>query len=85
MSPFEADIGYIPRLPLNLLAPGMRMPNSRPGTEFAEQLVKILRMLRERIEEVQLTMVTEANEHYQLHPFRIGDLVFLDTCLLPVG
>jgi len=85
MSPFEADIGYIPRLPLNLLAPGTRMPNSRPGTEFAEQLVKILRMLRERIEEVQLTMVTEANEHRQLHPFRIGDSVFLDTHLLPVG
>jgi len=85
MSPFEADIGYIPRLPLDLLAPGPRTPNSRPGTEFAERLIKFLQMLRERMEEVQLTMVTEANEHRQPHPFRIGDLVFLDTRLLPVS
>jgi len=85
MSPFEADIRYIPRLPLDLLAPGPRMPNSRPGMEYAERLVKILRMLHERMEEAQLTMVTEENEHRQLHPFQIGDSVFLDTRLLPVG
>ena len=30
-------------------------------------------------------MVTEAKEHRQPHPFRIGDSVFLDTHLLPVG
>jgi len=29
-SPFEADIGYIPRLPLDLLAPGPQTPISRP-------------------------------------------------------
>jgi len=74
MSPFEADIGYIPRLPLDLLAPGPRTPVSGPGTEYAERLVKILRMLRERMEETQLSMVTEANEHRQPHPFRIGAL-----------
>jgi len=85
MSPFEADIGYILRLPLDLLAPDPRTPNLRPATEFAEWLVKILRMLRERMEEAQLTMVMEPNEHRQPHPFRIGDSVFLDTCLRPVG
>jgi len=37
------------------------------------------------MEEAQLTMVTEANEHRQPHPFWIGDSVFLDACLLPVG
>jgi len=37
------------------------------------------------MEETQLSMVMEANEHRQPHPFRIGDWVFLDTCLLPVG
>ena len=31
MSPFEADIGYIPKLPLDLLAPGPFIPNS-PST-----------------------------------------------------
>ena len=85
MSPFKADIGYIPRLPLDLLAPGPRTPVSVPGTEYVECLVEILRMLRERMEETQLSMVTEVNERHQRHPFRIGDLVFLDTGLLPVG
>ena len=47
MLPFEADIGYIPRLPLDLLAPAPRTPNLRPRTEYAEWLIKILRMLRE--------------------------------------
>jgi Chromo (CHRromatin Organisation MOdifier) domain len=37
------------------------------------------------MEETQLAMVTEANEHRQPHPFRIDDSVFLDTRLLPVG
>jgi len=37
------------------------------------------------MEETQLSMVTEANEHRQPHPFRIGDSVFLDTRILPVG
>jgi len=61
------------------------MPISRPGTEYAERLIKILRMLRERMEETQLTTGWEANEHRQPHPFRVRDLVFLDTRLLPVG
>jgi len=51
MSPFEVDIGYILRLPLGLLAPGSRTPNLKPGTEYAEQLDKILRMLRVQMEE----------------------------------
>jgi len=37
------------------------------------------------MEEAQLTMVTEVNEHHQPHPFRIGDSLFLETRLLPVG
>jgi len=80
MSPFEADVGYIPRLLLDLLAPGSWTPNSRPGMEYAEWLVKILRMLRERMNVAELTLVTEANEHRQPYPFWIGDSVFLDTC-----
>jgi len=81
MSPFEADIGYIPRLPLDLLVPGPRIPTSRPGSEYAQRLVKIARMLRERIADNG----NGSNEHRQPHPFRMGDSVFLDTRLLPVG
>ena len=42
-------------------------------------------MLRERMEETQVMMTTEANEKRQAHPFRVGDEAFLDTRLLPVG
>ena len=42
-------------------------------------------MLRERMEETQVSMTAEANEKRQAHPFRVGDVVFLDTRLLPIG
>jgi len=42
-------------------------------------------MLHERMEETQVAMTAEANEKRQAHPFRVGDVVFLDTRLLPIG
>jgi len=85
MAPVEADIGYIPRLPLDLLAPDPRRLDSEEGFAYAEKLSKTLRMLRERMEETQVAMTAEANEKCQPHPFRVGDEVFLDTRLLPIG
>jgi len=85
MSPFKADIGYIPRLTLDLLAPSPRVPGSESDASYVDKMAKILRMLRERMEEAQLTMTVEANEKRQAHPFRVGDKVFLDTRLLPGG
>jgi hypothetical protein len=85
MPPFEADIGYVPRLPLDLLTPNPQSSDSEPGTTYAEKLSKTLRMLRERMEEAQLSMTAEANEKRQAHPFRVGDEVFLDTRSLPIG
>ena len=85
MVPFEADIGYIPRLPLDLLAPDPRRLDSEEGLAYAEKLSKTLRMLCERMEETQVAMTTEANEKWQAHPFWAGDEVFLDTRLLPIG
>ena len=40
MSPFEADIGYIPRLSSDLLAPGPFIPNSPSAASYAEKLTK---------------------------------------------
>ena len=60
MAPFEADIGYIPRLLLDLLAPNPRRLDSEEGLAYAEKLSKILRMLRERMEETQVAMTAEA-------------------------
>jgi len=85
MSPFEADIGYIPQLPLDLLAPSPLTSGHESDESYAERMARILRMLRERMEEAQVTMTAEANEKWQAHPLRVGDEVFLDTRLLPVG
>jgi len=84
MSPFEADIGYIPKLPLDLLAPGPFIPNSPSTASYMEKLTMTLRMLREWMEETQLAMVSDANEQRQQHPFKVDDDVFLDIHLLPV-
>jgi hypothetical protein len=51
ISPFEADIGYIPQLPLDLLTPSPQTPDLRSGATYAEKMAKILRMLREQMEE----------------------------------
>jgi len=37
------------------------------------------------MQETQLTMVSQVNDHCQPHPFCVGDSVFLDTRLLPVS
>jgi len=85
MAPFESDIGYVPGLPLDHLAPDLRHLGSEEGLAYAEKLSKTLRMLRKRMEETQMTMTAEANEKRQAHPFRLGDEVFLDTRSLPIG
>ena len=85
MAPFEADIGHVPRLPLDLLAPDPRRLDSEEGLAYAEKLCKTLRMLHERMEEPQVAMTAEANEKRQAPLFRVGDEVFLDTRLLPIG
>jgi len=85
MAHFEADIGYVPQLPLDLLAPDLQRLDSEEGLAYAENLSKTLRMLRERMEETQVTMTAEANEKRQAHPFWVGDEVFLDMRSLPIG
>ena len=49
MAPFEADIGYVPWLLLDLLAPDPQRLDSEEGLAYAEKLSKTLRMLRERM------------------------------------
>jgi hypothetical protein len=51
-APFEADMGRIPRLPLDLLAPGPAQKQlSESAKEYAERMMINLQMLRERLEE----------------------------------
>ena len=51
MAPFEVDIGYVPGLPLDHLAPDLQRLDSEEDPAYAEKLSKTLRMLRERMEE----------------------------------
>jgi hypothetical protein len=44
-----------------------------------------LRILIERLEEAQTRMILEADNSCGLHDFKVGDSVFLDTRLLPIG
>jgi transposase InsO family protein len=88
-SPFRADIGFVPRMPIDLIvptpSPDRQSKVSLEADEFAEQMMSDLRMLRERLEEAQTKMILEANKSRRPHDFKVGDSVFLDTTLLPIG
>ena len=91
LSPFEVDIGYVPRLPLDFLADSSsrkitRHPNAAATAhEFAQALKTRVRAIRDRLEAAQDAMVEIANRKRQPHSFKTGDRVFLDTSNLPIG
>jgi len=88
-SPFRADVGFVPRMPIDLWVPvpsAYRMPKiNLEADEFAKQIMSNLRMLREWLEEAQRRLILEANESRRPHDIKVGDSVFLDTRLLPIG
>jgi hypothetical protein len=87
--PFRADVGFVPRMPIDLLVPipsADQMPKvSLEADAFAEQMMSDLRMLRERLGEAQTRMILEADMSRRPHDFKVGDSVFLDTRLLLIG
>jgi hypothetical protein len=83
MTPFQADCGYNPTMPLDLI---LSTPNShltsekaQNGVSFAEHLELTLKELRDNIEAAQIEQISEANKHRREHSFQVGDSVFLDT------
>jgi hypothetical protein len=96
MSPFEADLSYIPRMPLDALASigkgrsrreGLRsrsvdMPAD--GRTFAAEMVNTLHRLRQNLQHAQEQQVEEANKHRQPHTFQQGDKVLLSAKNLPI-
>jgi hypothetical protein len=90
-SPFEADIGFIPRIPLDFLAnTTSRMHEQQSdataaATDFARSIGLRLKEIRERLERAQEIMAEEANRTRRPHNFKTGDRVFLDTKNLPIG
>ena len=86
-SPYRADYGYNPRMPLDFVfvAPAAKSSaKAVVASSFAEHLDLILKELRDNIEAAQIEQTAEANRHQRPHPFKVGDSVFLDTRDLPL-
>jgi hypothetical protein len=100
MSPFEADLSYIPRMPLDALAsigterryslrarPGRRTltaDSDSDGRTFAAEMVNTLSRLRQTLQHAQEQQIAEANKHRQPHTFQQGDKVLLSAKNLPI-
>jgi len=65
---------------LSLPAASLPCPYPRPCRLSAATSVSLV-----RVGHPSAVLTAEANEKWQAHPFRVGDEVFLDRRLLPVG
>jgi len=85
LAPFEADLGYIPRLPMDIIAEGRpSRPEHHGATSFATTMADILYQLQEALGNVQSQQRKEANKKRQPHTFQTGDKVLINTRNLPV-
>jgi hypothetical protein len=83
LTPFEADLGYTPRLPIDVIAQ-QNTPAHAEARSFVERMRAVLVQLRESLEQAQSAQVHEANRHRIQHDFKPGDKVMIDTSKLPV-
>jgi hypothetical protein len=91
ISPFEADLGYTPDLPLDAIASTAMRARAQSiaalqGTKFVDHLERILHVAQDRLIEAQDVQAAEANRHRQPVDRRIcvGARVFLDAKDLPI-
>jgi hypothetical protein len=91
LSPFEVDIGYVPGLPLDIIAAATprTLPKSNDISSEAEPFARTLqnkaRRIRDRLDMVQEGMIELANRKQRSQDFRTGDKVLLDTGNLSIG
>jgi hypothetical protein len=84
VSPFEADIGWVPRLPLDIIGhtTSHDTSHSDSGMESTESFAQMLRyktrQVQGRLEAAQEDMVESANRRRRPHNFRTGDKVLID-------
>jgi hypothetical protein len=80
MSPFEADLGYIPHTFVDLALPTQASSLEGEGLDHVQQLKSILDRARDHLIEAQIRMKTQWDKGRRpdVH-FNIGDLVLLDT------
>jgi hypothetical protein len=86
MTPFEADLGYNPRMPMDILAV-TGQPKPGGGTRavsFATHMNDIVQELRNSLKISRDSYMQEANKKRQSHNFQPGDKVMLNTRNLPL-
>jgi hypothetical protein len=90
MTPFEANIGYVPQMPLAPIAAG-RVGHWRPtrrwmGTSidsprnaggFTTHMCDICIELKRNLLHAQELQVLQANTHHRSHTFQKGDMVII--------
>jgi hypothetical protein len=85
MSPFEADIGFIPKsVPDHLFAKLLNRKTQREAFEFGKCQQLIMERAKQNLAEAQDRMAKYYNKNRPIQDFNIGDLVMLSTKNLDV-
>ena len=87
MTPFEADLGYTPRMPMDVMVPAAGKPRPGGGTQavtFATRMADIVQELVHNLKTAQEAYMREANKTRQPHNFQPGDKIMLNTRNLPL-
>jgi len=78
MSPFEADLGYVPRNPIQLSLPKSSFADRTAGDFYTRQAA-ILKMCQDSIAIAQARMRDAYNCGRPIQEFSVGDKVYLST------
>lgn len=85
MSPFEADLGYLPNNPLSLALPTISTTHrSAQAHDFIRRQRQIYERCHESIQAAQDSMIYYADRSHSHTTFAVNDRVMLDTTGLPI-
>ncbi|GMF11564.1 unnamed protein product [Phytophthora lilii] len=82
MSPFEADLGYVPANPLSVVAAARRrglQGGRRQGVKFTEHQAAVLRQCQDALEDAQAHMADVYDKGRKEQEFKVGHRVYLST------
>jgi len=87
-SPFELDLGYLPRMPVDVVVRAAIGTGTRgkaeAGLSFADRMKYVVALAREKLSEAQEHQKLAADNDRQEANFRVGDQVYLSTKYLPL-
>ena len=82
-TPFELDLGYIPRIPIDVSIRATigkyQSALGRQALTFVEKMKHNLDLAREKLAEAQDAQKVAADTHRQETPFQLGQQVYLST------